>query len=59
MAHGDPCLRTFGIDNTNVCLRPRHAPESGKLGTVGRLPRLLRLQLRLLKYYYYNLQILW
>jgi hypothetical protein len=37
-----------GIGNTDACLYPRHAPESGKLGTSGRLPQLLRLQLRLL-----------
>jgi hypothetical protein len=38
MAHDGPCLRTSGIGNINACLRPRHAPESGKLGTVGHLP---------------------
>jgi hypothetical protein len=36
MAHDGPCLRTSGADNTDACLRPRHAPESGKLGTADR-----------------------
>jgi hypothetical protein len=36
MAHGGPCLRTSGAGNTDACLRPRHAPESGKLGTADR-----------------------
>jgi hypothetical protein len=36
MAHDGPCLRTSGAGNTDACLRPRHAPESGKLGTADR-----------------------
>jgi hypothetical protein len=38
MAHDGPCLRTSGAGNTDACLRPRHAPESGKLGTADRAP---------------------
>ena len=51
MAHDGPCLRTSGIGTTDAFLRPRRAPESGKLGKVCRLPRLLRLQQLLLHYY--------
>jgi hypothetical protein len=37
ISHGGPCLRMFGTGKTGVCLRPRRAPESGKLGTACRL----------------------
>jgi hypothetical protein len=36
MAHDGPCLCTSGAGNTDACLRPRHAPESSKLGTAYR-----------------------
>jgi hypothetical protein len=36
MAHDGPYLRTSGAGNTDACLCPRHAPDSGKLGTADR-----------------------